>query len=158
MFVLDTLFTFLLYLSLSLLLLLLEEDELVFPAGTPRVLLLAVPELILEIPVVPPEVLDWLTTLLLPLIVLTTVAEDEDVKVELVEPFDALDDFLCLDDDDDDDADEELPWGSGRRLLDLILLLPLPLGPPPPPPGCCCVGGGSSSFSGDDGPSLELVS
>lgn len=53
MFVLDTLFTFLLYLSLSLLLLL-EEDELVFPVGTPRVLLLEEgPELMLEIPVDP---------------------------------------------------------------------------------------------------------
>lgn len=92
--------------------------------------------------------------LLLPLIVLTTVAEDTDVEAELVEPFDALDDFLCL---DDDDAEEEPPGGSGRRLLDFIPLLPLP--PIPPPlPGCCWVTGGSSSFSGDDGPSLELVS
>lgn len=82
--------------------------------------------------------------------------EDEDVEVELVEPFDTLDDLRCLD-DDDDVAEEEFPWGSDSRLLDFIPLLPLP------PillalPGCCCVGEGSSSFSGDDGPSLELVS
>lgn len=55
---LDTLFTFLLYLSLSLLLLVLEEDELVFPVGTPRALLLGVPEFTLEIPAVPVEVPD----------------------------------------------------------------------------------------------------
>lgn len=91
--------------------------------------------------------------LLLPLTLLTTVVEEDDVAVELVELFEALDDFLCF---DDDDAEEEPPWSSGRRLLDFIPLFPLPL--ILPPAGCCCVGGGSSSFSGDDGPSLELVS
>lgn len=94
--------------------------------------------------------------LIFPLTLLTMEgAEDADVESELAELFEALDDFRCL--DDDDDAEEELPGGSGRRLLDFIPLFPLPL-MLLPPPGWGCVGAGSSSFSGDDGPSLELVS
>lgn len=85
---------------------------------------------------------------------LLTMGDDDDVATELVEPFEALDDFLCF---DDDDAEEELPCSPGKRLLDFMLLLPVP-----PlillPLGCCCNAGGSSSFSGDDGPSLEFVS
>lgn len=167
MFVLDTLFTFLLYLSLSLLLLLEEEDELVFPIVVPAgALPLGFPGFILVITagaILP----IWLTMLLLPPALLLPVpllamADDDDVGITLVDPFEAPDDFLCFDDDDDDDgADEELPCSPGNRLLDFILLLVLP-----PvillPLGCCCRGGGgaggSNSFSGDDGPSLEFVS
>lgn len=95
--------------------------------------------------------------LLLPLTLLTTEVADADVEIGLVELFEALDDFRCLD-EDDDDAEDELPGGSGKRLLDFIPLFRLPPMLPPAPPGCGCVEGGSSSFSGDDSPSLELVS
>lgn len=156
LFVLDTLFTFLLYLSLSLLLLL-EEDELGFTVVPPGTLLLEVPELMLAIPAdaVLPVGLTMLLLLLLPLPLLI-MADDDDVAIELVDPFEAPDDFLCF---DDDDAEEEvLPCSPGNRLLDfmlpavvlpLVILLPL---------GCGCNEGGSSSFSGDEGPSLEFVS
>lgn len=86
---------------------------------------------------------------------LLTMVDDAGEAIELVDPFEALDDFLCF---DDDVAEEELLGSPGNRLLDFMLLFPLPL-LILLPPGCCCIGGGgSSSFSGDDGPSLELVS
>lgn len=93
--------------------------------------------------------------LIFPLTLLTMEeVEDADVEIALPELFEALDDFRCL--DDEDVAEEVLPGGSGMRLLDFIPLFPLTL--ILLPPGWGCVGAGSSSFSGDDGPSLELVS
>lgn len=71
----------------------------------------------------------------------------------LVELFEAFEDFLCF---DEDAADEDVLGSPGKRLLDFMLLLPPPV--KPLALGSCCNDGGSSSFSGDEGPSLELVS
>lgn len=148
LFVLDTLFTLLLYLSLSLLLLFEDDDELVL-LGFPLVtLLFAPPVLIPEIPIDEDDV-DWL---LMPVVLfaLPVRVEEDDVDTELVELFEALDDFRCL---DEDEADEEPLCSPGKRLLDFMLPLLMP-----DTPECSGTGGGSSSFSGEEGPSLEFVS
>lgn len=63
---------------------------------------------------------------------LLTIADDDDVAIALIDPFAALDDFLCF---EDDVAEEELPCSPGNRLFDFMVLFPLP---PliPLPPGC----------------------
>lgn len=166
LFVPDNLFTFLLYLSFSLVLLL-EEDALVLLLFPGIVLLPAFPDPIPGIPEDDDDVVDWLPIPIALLPPLTIPLDGPEVDEDPAELFEALEDFLCFEDDDDDDAevDDGPPISPpGIRLLDFMLLLPPPPLPPLLPPPmvfpleCCCPDGGSSSFSGDDGPSLEFVS
>lgn len=163
LFVPETLFTFLLYLSFSLLLPL-EEDALVLlllllPG---IVLLLVLPEPIPDKPEDEEDV-DWLFVPMEPLPPLTIPPDGPDVEEEPAELLEALEDLRCFEEEEDDEAevDEDPPSSPpGIRLLDFMLLLLLLLLLPPMalPLECCCPVDGSSSFSGEDGPSLEFVS
>lgn len=160
LFVPETLFTFLLYLSFSLVLPL-EEDALVLLLLPGIVLLPVFPEPIPDIPEDDEDV-DWLFVPREPLPPLIIPPEGPERDDEPAELFEALEDFRCFEEEDEADVDED-PASSppGIRLFDFMLpLLPLLLLPPMALPlECCCTDdGGSSSFSGDDGPSLEFVS
>lgn len=160
LFVPETLFTFLLYLSFSLVLPL-EEDALVLLLLPGIVLLPVLPEPIPDIPEDEEDV-DWLFVPREPLPPLIIPPEGPERDDEPAELFEALEDFRCFEEEDEADVDED-PASSppGIRLFDFMLpLLPLLLLPPMALPlECCCPDdGGSSSFSGDDGPSLEFVS
>lgn len=163
LFVPETLFTFLLYLSLSLVLPL-DEDALVLLLLPGIVLLPALPE---PIPVMPEDAedVDWLFApreLLPPVTIPPKVGPEVDE--EPAELFEALEDLRCFEEEEDEEAaaDDDPPSSPpGIRLLDFMLPLPLLLLPPMALPlECCCCpdDAGSSSFSGDDGPSLEFVS
>lgn len=160
LFVPETLFTFLLYLSFSLVLPL-EEDALVLLLLPGIVLLPVLPEPIPDIPEDDEDV-DWLFVPRGPLPPLIIPPEGPERDDEPAELFEALEDFRCFEEEDEADVDED-PASSppGIRLFDFMLPLPplLLLPPMALPLECCCPDdGGSSSFSGDDGPSLEFVS
>lgn len=159
LFVPETLFTFLLYLSFSLVLPL-DEDALVLLLLPGIVLLPVLPE---PIPAMPEdeEDIDWLFVPIEPLPLLTIPPDGPEVDEEPAELFDALEDLRCFEEEDEADVDDDPPSSPpGIRLFDFMLpLLPLLLFPPIALPlECCCPEGGSSSFSGDDGASLEFVS
>lgn len=159
LFVPETLFTFLLYLSFSLVLPL-EEDALVLLLLPGIVLLPILPEPIPDMPEVEEDV-DWLFAPIELLPPLTIPPDGPEVDEEPAEPFEALEDFLCFEEEDEADVDDDPPSSPpGIRLFDFMLpLLPLLLFPPIALPlECCCPEGGSSSFSGDEGASLEFVS
>lgn len=162
LFVPETLFTFLLYLSFSLVLPL-EEDVLVLLLLPGIVLLPVLPEPIPDMPD-DEEDIDWLFVPMEPLPPLTIPPDGPEVDEVPAELFEALEDFRCLEEEEDEDEadiDDDPPSSPpGKRLFDfMVALLLLLLFPPIALPlECCCPDGGSSSFSGDDGPSLEFVS
>lgn len=159
LFVPDTLFTFLLYLSFSLVLPL-DEDALVLLLLPGIELLPVLPE---PIPTIPEdeEDIDWLFVPREPLPPLTIPLDGPELDEDPVELFVALEDLRCFEEDEEAVADEDPPISPpGIRLLDFMLPLPLLLLPPIALPlECCCPEvSGSSSFSGDEGASLEFVS
>lgn len=160
LFVPETLFTPLLYLSFSLVLPL-DEDALILLLLPGIVLLPAPPEPIAAMPDDDEEDVDWLFVPREPPPPPTIPPGGPEVDEEPAELFEALEDLRCFEEDDDAGTDDDPPSSPpGMRLLDFMLPLPLLLFPPMALPlECCCPDvGGSSSFSGDDGPSLEFVS